>query len=175
MKQSKIFKKLKPFGENRLFPVATLWLCAVAFYWSAAWMIGYLSEGGAPARLNLVSLSAFGDGRVVLILSVCALGAMGVVSLIEINVNSRSINRSKVARFPRQLWDEVSSASAHAGAALIASVYWSGGEGLSPAGENARLLTASVLLIIAFFSYHLDEPDQPGGSAGENKPSLDRE
>ncbi|MYN11234.1 hypothetical protein [Pseudoduganella aquatica] len=169
MKQTKMYRKVKPFCVNRLFPVATLWLFAVAIYWSASWVVGFLSEGGGATRLNLVSLAAFGDGRVVLILSLCALAAMSVLSLIELNVNARSINRANMERFPRQLWDEVSSASAHAGAALIASVYWSGGEGVSRTVEQGRMLTAVALLGIAFLSYHLDETGQRGEAAGENK------
>ncbi|MBB3117606.1 hypothetical protein [Pseudoduganella violacea] len=167
MKQTKLYRKVKPFVENRLFPVAALWLFALAIFESAAWMVGYLSEGGAPTRLHLVNLSAFGDGRVVLLLSVCALAAMGVVSMIDLNVNRRSINRAKVERFPHQLWDEVSSASAHAGAALCASVYWGGGESLSRAVEQGRLVTACALMGIAFFAYHWEEPEQRGSAASE--------
>lgn len=167
-------RKFLPFLKKRLFTVSMIWLSVVLFYNLVALGFEYMVKPGGGNRLELTPISSFGDGRLVLVLSLAALTLMGVFSLILLNVNRDSVSVDRVHRFLYGLWDEVSSASTHVGAALFASLYYSTGTITSPTHspnlDGRTVLLAASYVIVGYLAFYYDpEIEQNASKALENK------
>jgi len=175
-KKSKIYRKAGPFMDNRFFPVLILWGCVLAVYNCATWGIEYLSDGAQSVHLTLVSLASFGDGRVVMLLSLATLAVMGLTSLLFLNVNRRSLNLKNIDLIVYRMWDEVSSASMHASAALFVSVYGRAGEDVhySLSMGPTRMLPAVALAVMAFLFYHWEGDAEPEASNATGVPLAEK-
>ncbi|MYM37470.1 hypothetical protein GTP38_24395 [Duganella sp. FT94W] len=158
MKDSKIYRKIKPYCNRRLFPILLLWTCSLLVYRGLFFGTGYLSVA-EPSNFHLVDLSTFGDGRVVLLLTLSVLTVMGISSLVKANVNRKPINLGRIEAVTGHLWDEVSSASTHAVAALFASIYWQDTVQLSPPQIAERMMIVVGLALFGFACYDIEEPE----------------
>lgn len=168
IKGSKLYRKVRPFCDNRLYPVLLMWGCSLLACKTMVWAMGYLTEGEQHPQLNLVNLSTFGDGRAILLLALSVLMVMAVSFVIKTNVNASSINQASVDWWTRRLWDEVSSAATHAGAALFVSLYWPFVAQLPPREASARMTVAVGLALLGFICFDISDADavpaKKGGS-----------
>ena len=153
-----MFQKMRPFFDKRFFPVAILWCGVLLIYNLVSSGIGYLMDKGSPTTLNLMSMTSFGDWRVVAILAVGTMAVMGLLSIVQLNINTNSLDRVRIDQFIKRLWDEASSAATHAGAATVASMYC-GYPSVGLTLAKQQVATAIALFMIAFLAFHHESKD----------------
>lgn len=117
-----LFRKTKPFLLKRLFPVSLIWASVVLVYWALTSGLGLFLAKEERQSLELTSLTNFADGRVVAILFFGVMVIMGVFTVLMLNVSHDANDRNRMTLFFYDLLDEVSSASTHVGAALVAAI-----------------------------------------------------
>lgn len=157
-----LFKKLGAF-----YPIRKAWnyirlrFVTVALLWLAAGgalrIFNALAESltdGPHASLKMLSLGAFSDYRLIVILGVGVLALAGLSSIILMNITPNSSDREWAINFIARLWDEVSSAATHACAALISAqifsavdVWW---PGIPP---GTRWIVICLYLLLGYCAY----------------------
>lgn len=152
-----LFRKAWNYLRMRMVVVALLWLAAGGALKAINWLAQSLSEK-AQEPLKTLSLGAFSDYRLIVILGLSVLAMAGLLSLILMNISPNKDDQSWVIDFLARLWDEVSSASTHAGAVLIsASVFFPNEAWGAGAPPGTRWIVISLYLLIGFMAYR-DEP-----------------
>lgn len=169
-------RKAWVYLRARLATVALLWCSAGAALKAISWLVESLSDGPS-APLKTLSLGAFSDYRLIVILGVSVLALAGASSIILMNITPNKNDQAWVVDFLARLWDEVSSASTHAGAVLIsAQIFFpkeAWGSGVPP-GE--RWLVICLYFLLGYFAYRGEfkilpaAPSQPKPSTGQQQP-----
>jgi len=171
VKKYLFFRKFWPFLRKRAFPVMLIWASVVLVYWTLTSGLGLFLEGCGRDGLTLTSLMNFADGRVVAVLFFGVMAIMGVFTVMMLNLSHDERDRNRMTLFFYDLLDEVSSASTHVGAALIAALAHQAALAASEfhwgVAEQGTAATAALYIVLGLAAFrHVDT--QAGSSEKRN-------
>lgn len=165
-------RKAWVYLHMRLFTVTLLWCAAGGALKAISWLVESLSDG-PHAPLKTLSLGVFSDYRLIVILGVGVLALAGGLSIFLMNITPNKNDQERVIDFLARLWDEVSSASTHAGAVLFCAQMFFPKEAWgdnAPPGE--RWIVICFYLLIGYFAYRDDSKSPPAAPAQPQLPPL---
>jgi hypothetical protein len=149
------------YARLRLLTVVLLWCAAGGALKGIHWLVESLSDG-PRSPTKILSLGAFSDYRLIVVLGISVLALAGTLSIILMNTTPNKNDQAWVIDFLARLWDEVSSASTHAGAVLISAQIFFPSEAWGiGAPPGTRWIVICLYLMMGYFAYRDDFKSQP--------------
>ena len=166
-------RKLVSYVGQRQFAVVLLWIAGGGLLKLFNVIVDAATDQ-PHAPLKLLSLGVFVDYRLIVMLVAGVLVIAGLVTLMLTNLTLDKDDREYIINFLSRLWDEVSSAATHAGAALTAAEIYFPGSVWGPTISTAVSWGVIAIYFLAgYLAYRLDEKTGSApGVGGTPSPSV---